>query len=95
MRGKESLAGPEELRDRPLFDMNDARSDDKPIWVRWKVNPDGSVDVVATYSGASGFVRSESRFDNLDVAAQRFGSGFRDVVSRCLEEKSTGGRWRP
>jgi hypothetical protein len=75
--------------------MSGARSDDRPIWAKWQLNQDGSISVEATYSEASGFVCRKIRFDTLDDAAQRFSAGFRDVVSRCMQEDSRSGRWRP
>jgi hypothetical protein len=67
----------------------------KPIWAKWRVNEDGSVNVIATYSGGSGYLQHEYDFATLEDAAAEFGPSFQEVVNSVLAAGREAGRWRP
>jgi hypothetical protein len=65
------------------------------IWAKWRVNPDGRVEVTATYAAESGYLQERSEYASLDEAASELGASFREVVGRAMESGSLSGRWRP
>lgn len=75
--------------------MSNTGKTGKIIWARWTLHDDGSLEVVATYGEAGGYVLRTIGFDSLDVAADVLGDSFREVVSRVVAEGLKAGRWRP
>lgn len=67
----------------------------KIIWARWHIDPDGRVEVMATYAGPSGYEKESLEYGTLDEAASDLGPSFRDVVRLAVESGSLSGRWRP
>jgi hypothetical protein len=67
----------------------------RPIWAKWRVNEDGSIHVIATYSSDSGYLQHEYEFATLGDAAAEFGPSFRDVVNSVSAAGREAGRWRP
>lgn len=65
------------------------------IWARWRLRPDGSVEVVATLPGDSGPRQEQRNYESLEAAARDLGASFADVVGRAVEAGSHRGRWRP
>jgi hypothetical protein len=65
------------------------------IWARWRLRPDGSVEVVGTYKAGSEYVQKRLSYDSLHEAETDLGSSFVDVVTRATNAGSSAGRWRP
>ncbi|UCC84945.1 MAG: hypothetical protein JSW46_08545 [Gemmatimonadota bacterium] len=71
------------------------QTEEKPIWARWELREDGSLNVVATYSEGGGYLSRELSFDRLEDAVETLGPSFADVVTRVREAGGKAGRWRP
>lgn len=68
---------------------------EKPVWAKWRVMPDGSIAVVATYPERDGYSQRELTFASLDEASQTLGASFREVVESVRAAGLDAGRWRP
>lgn len=65
------------------------------IWLKWRAEEDGSLQVLETRERDGEIVRERRDADSLDDAAGRYGEAFRELVEKVLESGSRQGRYRP
>lgn len=68
---------------------------DELIWLKWRADEDGTLQIVETREREGEIVRERHDADSLDDAAGRYGEGFRELVEKVLESGSRQGRYRP
>lgn len=67
----------------------------KIVWARWRLLPEGGVEIVATIARESEFDQKRLEFDSIEAASAELGASFGDVVERAVQAGSRRGRWRP
>lgn len=68
---------------------------DELIWLKWRVDDDGSLRIVETLERDGEVVREQRDAGSLDAAADRYGEDFRELVETVVESGSRQGRYRP
>lgn len=68
---------------------------DELIWLKWRAQEDGSLQILETRERQGEIVRERRDADSLDDAAGRYGEAFRELVEKVLESGSRQGRYRP
>lgn len=65
------------------------------VWLKWRLREDGTLQVVETRDRDGEVVRERRDAGSVDAAAERYGSGFRELVETVLDSGSRQGRYRP
>lgn len=68
---------------------------DELIWLKWRVEEDGGLQIVETRERDGDVVRERRDAESMDEAARRYGEEFRDLAEKVLESGSRQGRYRP
>lgn len=75
--------------------MGSEDAEDELIWLKWRAEEDGTLQILETREREGEIVREQREIDTLDEAAGRYGDGFRELVEKVLESGSRQGRYRP